>query len=115
MTRTVFSTQSRSRIGIPMSTKQRIERDRVVDQHRELEVERLFAVRVDLGAVTAFQHPDDERAEDVAEKMEEESEQSTGVAQDAPGAGIGGTDRCGWWIVSIPLFFHTFDVRAKLA
>src|SRR4051812_25652522 len=35
--------------------------DDVVEEHRELEVERLFAVRIDLGRIVALGQPDDER------------------------------------------------------
>lgn len=65
------------------------DRGGVVDQHRELKVERLFAMGVDLGRIAAFEQPDDERPEDVAEEMKEESEQGTGVTKDTPGAGVG--------------------------
>src|SRR5690349_5803498 len=39
--------------------------DNVVDEHRDLEVERFFAVRIDLGRVAAFGQPDNERSEQV--------------------------------------------------
>jgi len=65
--------------------------DRVVNQHRDLEIQRFLSVRVDLRRVAAFYQPDGKRAENVAEKVEEQSKQRTGVAQDAPGSNTRGT------------------------
>ena len=73
--------------------------DQVVDQHRDLEVERFFAVRIDLGRVAALGQPDDERPEQVAREMKKNAEQGTGVTKGVPSAHIGddgGADRCGW-------------------
>ena len=38
----------------------------IVDQHRDLKVQRLFPVGVDLGRVTALDQPNDERSKDVS-------------------------------------------------
>ena len=70
--------------------------DDVVDEHRDLEVERFFAVRIDLGRVIALGQPDDERPEQVAGEMKEDAAQSAEVAKDVPHAHVGngrGADR----------------------
>jgi hypothetical protein len=43
----------------------------VVDQHRDLEVDRFLAVRVELGRFGAFNQPQNERREEVARKVKE--------------------------------------------
>jgi len=58
--------------------------DDVVDEHRDLEVERFFAVRVDLGRVVPFGQPDNERSEQVPGEMKENAEQRAGVTQNIP-------------------------------
>ena len=63
--------------------------DNVVDEHRDLEVERFFAVRIDLGRVVALGQPDDERPEQVAGEMKENAEQSAGVTKRVPSAHVG--------------------------
>src|SRR5205814_8963594 len=63
--------------------------DNVVDEHRDLEVERFFAVRVDLGRVAAIDQPDDERFEQVAGGMKENAEQGAGVTKRVPSAHVG--------------------------
>lgn len=63
--------------------------DRVVDEHRDLEVERFLAVRIDLGRLVAFDQPDDERPEQVAGEMNQNAEQGAGVTKRAPGAHVG--------------------------
>ena len=65
----------------------------VVNQHRDLEIQRFLAVCIYLGRVAAFYQPDDERAENVTQKVKEQSEQCAGVAQDAPRSNIRGS---GW-------------------
>ena len=63
--------------------------DDVVDEHRDLEIERFFAVRVDLGRVAALDQPDDERAEQVAGEVKKDAEQGAGVTKRVPGAHVG--------------------------
>ena len=63
--------------------------DNVVDEHRDLEVERFFTVRIDLGRVAAPGQPDDERPEQVPREMKENTEQSAGVTKRVPGAHVG--------------------------
>ena len=62
--------------------------DDVVDEHRDLEVERFFAVRVDLVRVAALGQPDDERPEQVAREMKKDAEQGAGVTKGVPGARV---------------------------
>jgi hypothetical protein len=54
-----------------------------------LEVERFFAVRIDLGGIVAFGQPDDERPKQVAGEMKEDAAQGSEVAKDVPGAHVG--------------------------
>ena len=63
--------------------------DDVVDEHRDLEVERFLAVRIDLGRVAALGQPDDERPEQVAGEMKKNAEQGAGVTKGVPGAHVG--------------------------
>jgi hypothetical protein len=42
--------------------------DETVNHHRDLEVQRFLSVRIDLGGISAFHQPDDERPADVAER-----------------------------------------------
>ena len=72
--------------------------DDVVDEHRDLEVERFFAVGVDFGGITALGQPDDEGWKDVTGEMHKDAKQSTGVTQGVPAAHIsddGRADRSG--------------------
>jgi hypothetical protein len=39
---------------------------KIVDQHRDLKVQRLFPVRVDLGRVTTLDQPNNQRSKDVS-------------------------------------------------
>src|SRR5947207_1641413 len=55
--------------------------DHVVDEHRDLEVERFLAVRIDLGRVVALDQPDDERPEEVTGEMNKNAEQGAGVTK----------------------------------
>ncbi len=55
--------------------------DDVVDEHRDLEVERFLAVRIDLGRFVALGQPDDERREDVAGEMKKDAEQGAGMTE----------------------------------
>ena len=75
--------------------------DNVVDEHRDLEVERFLAVRIDLGRVAALDQPDDERPEQVAGEVKKDAEQGAGVAKRVPGAhvseGGGGAERQRRW------------------
>ncbi len=73
--------------------------DDIVDEHGDLEVERFFAVRIDLGRVAALDQPDDERPEQVSGEMEEDAEQGAGVTKRGPSADAddsGGAERRGW-------------------
>ncbi len=63
--------------------------DDVVDEHRDLEVERFFAVRIDLGRIVALHQPDDERPEQVAGEMKKDAEQGAGVTKSVPGSHVG--------------------------
>jgi hypothetical protein len=58
--------------------------DHVVDEHRDLEVERFFAMRIDLGRIVAFGQPDNERSDQVPWEMKENAEQRAGVTQNGP-------------------------------
>src|ERR1700680_1495469 len=62
--------------------------DEVVDEHRDLEVERFFAVRIDLGRVVAFGQPDNERSAQVPGAMKKNAEHRAGVTQNVPSADI---------------------------
>jgi len=61
----------------------------VVDEHRDLEVERFFAVGIDLGRVATLGQPDDERAEQVAGEVKKDAEQGAGVTIGVPSAHVG--------------------------
>ena len=63
--------------------------DHVVDEHRDLEVERFLAVRIDLGRVVALDQPDDKRPEQVTWEMNKNAEQGAGVTKRAPSAHVG--------------------------
>ena len=70
--------------------------DDVVEEHRDLEVERVFAVGIDIGRGVAFEQLDDERTEEVAGEMKENAEQGAGVTKRVPGAHVsegGGAER----------------------
>ena len=58
----------------PTRMRQKTAATSVVDEHRDLEVERFLAVGVDLGRVVALDQPDDERPEEVAGEMQEDAE-----------------------------------------
>jgi hypothetical protein len=45
-------------------------------------------VGIDLGRITAFHQPDDQRTENVPEKMEEHAEQRAGVTENGPSADV---------------------------
>lgn len=64
----------------------------VVDEHRDLEVDRFLAVRVELGRFVALQEPDEKRREQVAGEMNEDAEQSAGVTKGSDAAHV----RTGW-------------------
>ena len=65
--------------------------DRVINQHRDLEIQRFLSVSIDLSRVAAFYQPDGKWAENVTQKVKEQSKQCTRVAQDAPRSNIRGT------------------------
>ena len=69
MTRTVFSIQRRDQNR--NADKHNAENcgNGIVDQHRDLEIERFFSVGVDFRRVATFHQPDDERPEDVPQEM----------------------------------------------
>ena len=79
--------------------------DRVVNQHRDLEIQRFLSVRVDLRRVAAFYEPDDKRTENVTQKVKEQSEQCAGVAQDAPRSNIRGS---GWSLLRLWIHMEPF-------
>src|SRR5207244_2705466 len=73
--------------------------DEGVDEHRDLEVERFLAVRIDFGRVAALGQPDNERPEQMAREMKKDAEQGAGVTKGVPGAQVGnggGVDRWRW-------------------
>src|SRR5206468_3414191 len=49
-------------------------RDGVIDQHRDLEIERFLSVGFDLRRVAAFHEPNDKRPQDVTQKVKKQSE-----------------------------------------
>src|SRR5207244_7373196 len=55
--------------------------NRVVNQHGNLEIERFFSVRVDLGRVATFHQPGDERAEKMTQEMKKQSGQVAGMSK----------------------------------
>src|SRR5205085_5232043 len=63
--------------------------DDIVDEHRDLEVDRFFAVRVDLGRVVALDQPDDDRSEHMTGEMKKDAEERAGVTKRAPSADVG--------------------------
>ena len=63
--------------------------DDIVDEHGDLEVERLLAVRIDLGRVAALGQPDDERPEQMAGEVKENAKQGAGVTKRVPSAHVG--------------------------
>jgi hypothetical protein len=65
----------------------------VVNQHRDLEIQRFFSVGIDFGRIAAFYQPNDQRAENVTQKMKKYPQQCAGVAQYTPGSNIRGS---GW-------------------
>src|SRR6476660_9565375 len=79
--------------------------DSVVDQHRDLEIQRFLSVRVDLSRVAAFYQPDGKWAENVTQKVKEQSKQCAGVAQDTPRSNIRGS---GWSLLRLWIHNVTF-------
>src|SRR3981081_915961 len=63
--------------------------DHIVNQHRQLKVDRLFAVRIDLGGIGALGQPDNQRSNNVAGPGHEKSGERSGVGQHAPGPDVG--------------------------
>src|ERR1700682_2257018 len=64
--------------------------DDIVNQHRQLKVDRLFAVRIDFGGIGAFGQPDNQRSNNVTGPGYEKSGERGGVGQHAPGPDVGG-------------------------
>jgi hypothetical protein len=60
----------------------------IVDKHRDLEVERFFAVFVDLWRIGTLGQPHNQRSEDVKGPRNYKSEQRARVAEHAPGPDI---------------------------
>jgi len=48
--------------------------DRIVNQHRDLKVERFFSMCVDLRRVAAFHEPNDQRSPNMAQDVKKQSE-----------------------------------------
>ena len=88
MTKTAFSTHRDRQKGEPDQDQAKDHRDAVVDEHRDLEVERFFAVRIDLGRVVAFGQPDNERSEQVPGEMKKNAEQRAGGDTECSSADI---------------------------
>ena len=80
--------------------------DEVVDEHRDLEIERFLAMSIDLGRIASLDQPNQQRPEQVTREMEQDTEQCAGVAERSPGAYIGqrGSDRKGWRIGRFHMF-----------
>jgi hypothetical protein len=128
MTKTAFSTQRTARNANPTQDQAKDHRDAVVDEHRDLEVERFFAVRIDLGRVVAFGQPDNERSEQVPGEMKKNAEQRAGVTQNVPDPDIRRTNGCAGGppagngggvgselVVSIAISICLFNVWTRLA
>ena len=63
--------------------------DHIVNQHRQLEIDRLLAVRVDFGRVGAFSQPDNKWSNNVTSPWHEKSGERGGMSQNAPGPEVG--------------------------
>ena len=74
MTKTAFRTQRMARKRKPIRIEAKDRGDDGVEEHRDLEVERFLAVRIDFGRVVALDQPDDERPEQVAGEMKKNTE-----------------------------------------
>jgi hypothetical protein len=62
--------------------------DEIVDQHRDLKVQRLFPMRVDLGRLTTLDQPNNERPKNVSKGRDHKSRQSAQMARYAPSPNI---------------------------
>src|SRR5207237_1154212 len=56
----------------------------IINQHRNLKIQRFFPVRVDFRGVAAFDQPDDERPENVARSRNHEASQRAQMTHHAP-------------------------------
>ena len=63
-------------------------RDQVIDQHRDLKIERLPSVLVDLSRIAAFHQPNNQRTENVTGPRYKKSGQGAGVAKHSPGPDV---------------------------
>src|ERR1700730_10894613 len=63
--------------------------DDIVNQHRQLKVDRLFAVRIDFGRIRAFGQPDNQRPNNVTGPWHEKSGQCGGMRQNGPSPDVG--------------------------
>src|SRR4029077_17600224 len=63
-------------------------RDQVIDQHRDLKIERLLSVLVDLGGIPTFDQPNNQRTENVTGPRYKKSSQGAGVAKHSPGPNV---------------------------
>ena len=63
--------------------------DEIVNEHRDLEIERFLAMSINLRGIAALDQPNDERSEQVTREMKQDPEQGAGVAERSPGAHIG--------------------------
>jgi hypothetical protein len=61
---------------------------KIVDQHRDLKVQRLFPVRVDFGSFTTLDQPNNERSKDVSKARNDKPRQRTEMARYAPGPDV---------------------------
>jgi hypothetical protein len=110
-------------------------RDQVIDQHRDLKIERLLSVLVDLGGIPTFDQPNNQRTENVtgprykknpAKALAWQSTVQVRTFDEVVDVSIGLTFRLSNR-TSVPLaadkrkrslalrFFYSFDVRAKFA
>lgn len=69
MTKIVLASQSAIKKRNPNQDETKDFGDDVVDQHRDLRVERFFPGRVNFGRIIAFQQPDNERTKKMTKEM----------------------------------------------
>jgi len=60
----------------------------IVDQHRDLKVQCLFPVHVDLGSVPTLDQPNNERSEDVSQSRNHKPRQRAEMTRYAPGPDV---------------------------
>src|SRR5205807_5976795 len=63
-------------------------RDQVIDQHRDLKIERLLPVLVDLSGIAALGQPNNQRTENVTGPRHKKSSQGAGVEKHIPGPDV---------------------------